>query len=44
MSPDFFNLYGEEAIKSIQDLEGIKVGGRSIDNLRFADDATLISE
>ena len=44
MSPDFFNLYGEEIIKLIKDLEGVRLGGRNVNNLRFADDATLIAD
>ena len=42
-----FNLYGEY-IKRNTGLEeaqaGIKIAGRNIDNLRYADDTTLIAE
>ena len=44
MSPDFFNVYGEEVMETIQDMEGVKIGGRNINNLRFADDAALIAD
>lgn len=33
-APDFSNLYREEAIISIKDLEGIKIGGSNVNNLR----------
>lgn len=33
-----------KVIKSIKDLKGVKVGRRNINNLMFADDATLIAE
>lgn len=39
-----FNLYGEEIIKSVEDLECVKHGVRNINNLGFADDAALIAD
>ena len=44
LSPDFFNIYGEEIMSEIEDKEGVSVGGRNINNLRFADDAALIAD
>ena len=47
MSPCLFNLYAEY-IKRNAGLEeaqaGIKIAGRNINNLRYADDATLMAE
>ena len=47
MSPCLFNLYGEY-IKRNTGLEeaqaGIKIAGRNINNLGYADDTTLIAE
>ena len=43
MSPDMFNLYSEKILKSIENMKGVKVGGRNINNLRYADDTTLIA-
>jgi hypothetical protein len=43
LSPEFFNTYGEEIIENMKELEGIEVGGRNINNLRFADDAAIMS-
>jgi len=43
MSPDFFNVYGEEIMETTEDI-GVQIGGRNINNLRFADDAALIAD
>ena len=47
MSPCLFNLYAEY-IKGNAGLEevqaGIKIAGRNINNLRYADDTTLMAE
>ena len=47
MSPCLFNFYAEyikrnAALEEAQD--GIKIGGRNINNLRYADDNTLMAE
>ena len=47
LSPCLFNLYAEyimrnAGLKEIQ--TGIKIAGRNINNLRYADDTTLIAE
>ena len=42
-----FNLHAEHIIRnaSLGELQaGIKTGGRNIDNLRYADDTTLMAE
>ena len=44
MSPDFFNLYAEIIMRKLIDLEGIKVGGVNVNNLRYADDTALIAD
>ncbi|GFR82210.1 retrovirus-related Pol polyprotein from type-1 retrotransposable element R2 [Elysia marginata] len=41
--PDLFNLYSEVILRNITDMEGVKVGGRNITNLRYADDTVLIA-
>ena len=43
-SPCLFNLYGEYIIRNARLDEaqaGIKIAGRNINNLRYADDTTL---
>ena len=47
MSPCLFNLYAEHIIKNagIDEAQaGIKIAGRNINNLRYADDTTLMAE
>ena len=42
LSPCFFNLYEEYIMEEAQ--AGIKIAGRNINNLRYADDTTLMAE
>ena len=47
MSPYLFNLYSERIMRQAEldnREEGIRVGGRKVNNLRYADDTTLIAE
>ena len=47
MSPCLFNLYTEYIIQNagLDELKaGIKIAGKNINNLRYADDATLMAE
>ena len=47
LSPCLVNLYGEHIMRNarLDELQvGIKIGGRSINNLRYADDTTLTAE
>jgi len=44
MSPDFSNVYGEHIYKSMEDMEGVKVGSINVNNLCYVDDCTLIAE
>lgn len=47
LSPFLFNLYAEAIMRKI-DLDssniGVKIGGRIINNLRYADDTTFLAE
>ena len=47
LSPCLFNLYAEYIMRNTE-LEaaqaGIKIAGRNINNLRYADDTTLMAE
>uniref|UniRef100_A0A914X6Y4 Reverse transcriptase domain-containing protein n=1 Tax=Plectus sambesii TaxID=2011161 RepID=A0A914X6Y4_9BILA len=47
LSPALFNLYAETIMRRC-DLDkspiGVKIGGRNINNLRYADDTTLLAE
>ena len=47
LSPCLFNLYAEHSMRNAgldEALAGIKIAGRNISNLRYADDTTLIAE
>ena len=47
LSPGFFNLYAEYIMQNARLEEaqaGIKIGGRTISNLRYADDTTLMAK
>ena len=47
MSPCLLNLYAEHIIRNAGLAEaqaGIKIAGRNINNLRYADDTTLMAE
>ena len=44
LSPCLFNLYAEYIIKMDETQAGIKIAGRNINNLRYADDTTLMAE
>ena len=47
MSPCLFNLYAEYIMRNaglVEAQTGIKISGRNINNLRYADDMTLKAE
>ena len=47
LSPCLFNLYAESIMRNtgLEEAQaGIKISGRNINNLRYADDTTLMAE
>ena len=47
LSPCLFNLHAEYIMRNAgleEPQAGIKIAGRNIDNLRYADDTTLMAE
>ena len=47
LAPCLFNLYAEDIMRNAELEEtqaGIKIAGRNINNLRYADDTTLMAE
>ena len=43
LSPSLFNLYTEKIFREIEDMEGVNVRGHNINNLRYADDTSLLA-
>ena len=44
LSLKLFNLYTENVFREIDNLDGVKIGGININNLRYADDTALLAE
>ena len=44
LSPDIFSLYSQKVMEEIEELEGVRVGGRNINCIRYADDTVLIAD
>ena len=44
MSPVLFSLYAEIIMREIDDMEGIRIGGQNVNNVRYADDTVLIAD
>ena len=44
LSPCLFNLYAEYIMRNAEAQAGIKIARRNINNLRYADDTTLMAE
>lgn len=43
ISPDLFSLYSE-VFDEVSEMEGKKVGGKNINNIRYANDTALVAE
>ncbi|KAK3755332.1 hypothetical protein RRG08_026062 [Elysia crispata] len=43
MSPDLFNLYSEVILRNLDGNEGLKANGENLNNLRYADDTSLLA-
>ena len=44
MSPDLFSLYSQVVMNVLEDLKVISIGGRNMNNIRYADDTVLIAD
>ena len=44
LSPDLFSLHSQAVMDELGDLEGIRIGGININNIRYADDTVLIAD
>ena len=44
LSPDIFSVYSQIILQELEDLEGMRIGGRNINNIRYADDTVLVAD
>ncbi|GFN87735.1 hypothetical protein PoB_001424100 [Plakobranchus ocellatus] len=44
MTPDLFNVYSEIILRNLDGISGLKINGKNLKNLRYADDTVLIAE
>ena len=44
LSPDLFSLYSEMIMRQTEEIEGLKIGGHNINNIRYADDTVLTAD
>ena len=44
LSPDLFSIYSQAVMDELEDLEGIRIGGVNINNIRYADDTVLFAD
>ena len=44
LSPALFNLYTDVIFRNVENFPGLKIGGVTINNLRYADDTVLLAE
>ena len=43
-SPDLFSLYTEVTMKRINHMDGVKVRGLNVNNIRYADDTAIVAD
>ena len=39
-----FSLYGQRCMEELEEMDGIRMGGRNVNNIRYADDTVLIAD
>ena len=44
LSPDLFSLYTQIVMDEMKEIPGVKIGGRNINNIRYADDMVVMAE
>ena len=44
LSPNLFSVYSQKIVDKLEDMEGVRVGGMNITNIRYADDTVLMAD
>ena len=44
LSPDLFSLYTQLVMEEMRDMEGVRIGGKNVNNIRYADDMVLVAD
>ena len=44
LSPDLFSLYTQIVMEELREMDGVRMGGKNINNIRYADDMVMIAE
>ena len=44
LSPDLFSLHSQVVMDALEDLDCISIGGKTVNNIRYADDTVLIAD
>ena len=44
LSPDLFSLYIQRVMGEVRDLEGVKISGRIVNNIRYADGTVMLTD
>ena len=44
LSPDLFSMYTQIVMEELAEVEGVSIGGRNVNNIRYADDMVLIAD
>ena len=44
LSPELFSLYTEMIMRKINHMDGVKLGGLNVNNIRYADDTAIVAD
>ena len=44
LSPDLFSMYTQIVMEELAEVEGVRIGGKNLNNIRYADDMVMIAD
>ena len=44
LSPTLFSLYTEMVMRKISHMDGLRIGGLNVNNIRYADDTAIVAD